>query len=402
MSRTILAIFLVLLFAIPARAQQSDDVLNKLINAPSPKSWKATGLPQWPEEIQDAGVTGGLALRFSVPQQGAKPWSYSADVAILKPVQAGDVVLVAFWAKAAVPLEGQATASIPAIQLQENKAPYTTIAHEAVTVTDKWTMYYASGVADKDYKAGALKLTALIGAGKQAIDFGPVFVLNFGPNYDRSKLPHNKPVAVAAAAAAAPPPASVGPAPVSNAEGEQRFATELAKIRSALPVKGALINNPLVSTVGTYGPDQHNEIVTAADIPGGQALRVHIDKAQPTSFAAGTSSPLTGAVRKGDTLYVAFYAKTVEDGNNALLGVISSIRAQMNLAPWSAAVETSVTVPKNTWKLFTFSGVAQADLPPGTGMLSAQLSAAKQVLDFGPAFVLNLGPGVQPSTLPKN
>jgi hypothetical protein len=31
-----------------------------------------------------------------------------------------------------------------------------------------------------------------------------------------------------------------------------------------------------------------------------------------------------------------------------------------------------------------------------------QISSVKQVLEFGPAFVLNLGPGISPARLPKN
>lgn len=394
MKRRAVGFFAVLLGIGAAAAAWGDDIMDKLVNAPSVKSWHATGLSNWPEEITDPAVTGGTALRFAIKDKGANPWSVSADTAILKPVNAGDVILVAFWARAVEPIPGQTTAFIPGIRVQDIGTPYGAFAQDQASVTSQWAMYYASGVADKNYKPGTIKVTLQLAAAKQTIDLGPVFVIDFGPNYDKTKLPHNKPVAVAAVVTPA------GPAPMTNAEAEQRFAAELAKIRASLPAKGALINDPSVDTVGTYGADQHKEVVPAADLPGGNAVRVTIEKAGATSYASGTSSPLTGAIRKGDTVFIAFYARCVEtDGAS---GVISSMRAQLNQSPWFMAVETSAVVPKGTWKLFTFSGIAQADLPAGLGMLSAQISAIKQVLDFGPAFVLNLGPGVSTAGLPKN
>lgn len=393
MKRLAVGFFAVLLGLGAASAALGDDIMDKLVNVPSAKSWHATGLSRWPEEIADPAVTGGTALRFPINDKGANPWSVTADAAIVKPVAAGDVILLAFWARAVEPISGQTTAFIPGVRVQDVGAPYGAFIQDQATVTSQWAMYYASGVADKDYKPGTIKATLQLAAAKQTIDLGLVFVIDFGPNYDKTKLPHNKPVAAATVT-------PVGAAPVTNADAEQRFAAELAKIRASLPLKGALVNDPSVTTVGTYGADQHKEIVAAAEVPGGNAVRVTIEKAGATSYASGTSSPLTGAIRKGDTVFIAFYARCDEADGAA--GVISSIRAQMNQSPWFVAVETSAAVPKGTWKLFTFSGVAQADLPAGLGMLSAQISSVKQVLEFGPAFVLNLGPGVSTAGLPKN
>jgi hypothetical protein len=191
--------FYLMLIPIQAAQAQDDNILDKLVNVPSPKSWVAQGMSQWPQAIDDADVQGGQAMRFEIRDKGANPWSVSANVSITKPIKAGDVMLFAFWARAEVPLAGQTTASIPGIRIQETKAPYGTIAQDAAAVTGKWAMYYASGVADKDYKPGSLVATLQLAAGKQTIDLGPVFVLDFGPDYDKSKLPHN-----AGAAAAAP------------------------------------------------------------------------------------------------------------------------------------------------------------------------------------------------------
>lgn len=398
MSRIVSVIALALFCVAPACGQTGDDIMNKLVNAPSAKSWKASGFSSWPEEISDPAVTGGVALRFNVPQKGKNPWSYSADVNIFKPVNAGDVVLVAFWARAAEPMEGRSTAFIDAIRVQELKAPYGAFVQDQVEVGSKWTMLYASGTADKDYKPGSIKLSVFLGAGKQSIELGPVFVLDFGPDYDHAKLPHNKPVAVAPAPAAAPLPAPtpVGPAPVSNAQGEAAFAVELAKLRADLPVKGALVNDPSIYTVGSYGTGQSMAVIDAGGVPGGKAVRVEVTADGGASYALGTTSPLSGSIRKGDTVLIAAYVRCAAGS-----GRIASLRVQRNTSPWTMAADGPVTAGPE-WKLVRIAAVASEDLPVGAGMLSAQFGGAKQILEFGPVFVLNLGPGIVPGSLTKS
>lgn len=381
---------------------QGNSILDKLVNVPSATSWKAQGLSQWPEEIKDPSVTAGVALRFPIKEKGANPWSVAASVPVTKLVKKGDVILFAFWARAEVPLEGTQTGSIPSIRIEEVKAPYTPIAQDSATITTKWAMYYASGVAGKDYTPGSLKATVHLAAGKQTIDLGPVFVLDFGPGYDMAKLPHNKPAvaAVPAAPAAAPAPRAAPTQAVKDAE--QRFAGELAQIRAKLPVPGELLNNPAVTNVGIYGPDIQKTFVAAADVPGGQAVRVQVEKMQTGAYLAGTAAAIAGDIRKGDTILVAFYARTAQAEAGAQSGVIAAMRVQMNHAPYESAVEAPVRIPPDKWQLFYISGVSPVDIPAGTGMLSAQMGDRKQTIDFGPAFILDLGPGVNPTSLPSN
>lgn len=395
MNRVLFALCALLVSLVPAPA---GDILDNLVNVPSPKSWVAAGLSSWPEEIQDPSVQAGIAMRFSIPDKGGDVWTVSAKTAITKPIHAGDVVLLAFWARAEEPLAGQQTAFIPGIRIEETKAPYGAFAQDQARISKKWTMYYASGVADKDYKPGTLVATLQMNAGKQVIDLGPVFVLDFGPDYDKSKLPHN--AAVAASPTAAATPSAAPPPPATNAAAEQRFADEIAKIRAKLPVPGVLLNDPAPATLGVYGADISKQLITTADVTGGQAVRVLMDKKQAESFSSGTVMPLDGAIRKGDTVFIAFYARAVS--SEAPSGVISLMNAQLKIAPYTVAAGAPVTVPLNKWQLFYISGVSPVDVPAGSGMLTAQIAAYKQVIDFGPAFVFNLGGGVQPSALPKN
>lgn len=45
--------------------------------------------------------------------------------------------------------------------------------------------------AGADYAPGSAGAALQLATGEQVIDFGPIFILGFGPGYDVSKLPHN-------------------------------------------------------------------------------------------------------------------------------------------------------------------------------------------------------------------
>jgi len=221
-----------------------------------------------------------------------------------------------------------------------------------------------------------------------------VFIVDFGPNYDLSKLPRNALNGGASqtqTAAAAPAP------PEANA-----FAPELARLRALLPVSGQLINDPSVGTVNAYGSDQHSEQVPAPDVPGGIALRVHIDKGGGDPWSVGAGAPIRAGIHKGDTIFVAFYASTLEADNGTQSGVIPAMNVQLNEPPWTSVASTAAQVPLKTWRVFYMSEVASIDIPAGKGTIGAQIGGRKQTIDLGPAFVFNLGPGVPLTGLPKN
>lgn len=70
-------------------------------------------------------------------------------------------------------------------------APYENFVGNGVTITRSWKIYYASGKAPKDLAGSTMRATAHLAANRQVIDLGPVFVLDFGQNYDPAKLPRN-------------------------------------------------------------------------------------------------------------------------------------------------------------------------------------------------------------------
>jgi hypothetical protein len=168
------------LFAVPGiaqDAQSSDDALaEKVVNNTNPASFQIYGVTPAPKLIGDKGVQGGKALHIPVTGAG-DPWAAGANVPLLKPVKAGDRLVVAFYAKLA---KGDATtAKLPA-QVQIASAPYTALFGKPFDLTTEWQFLQFAGKADKDYAAGAITAAFHLNTGKQVIDLGPVAILDMG------------------------------------------------------------------------------------------------------------------------------------------------------------------------------------------------------------------------------
>ena len=168
----------------------ADDVQSKIINDPS-VGWVIFGEQIKSAMVKDASVTGGTAVRIQIDGQAPHPWDAGATSVVAKPIAQGDILLLAFWGKVQDVPAGSDGADIVA-KLQENAAPYLGLSGDTpLHIGKTWKLYYVVGKATKDYPAGAVGAALQLATAKQVIDFGPIFILNYGPNYDMQKLPRN-------------------------------------------------------------------------------------------------------------------------------------------------------------------------------------------------------------------
>jgi GH35 family endo-1,4-beta-xylanase len=395
MRRFLILPLLAALMLVSGAADDDSTLLSRLVNNPGVANWNISGLASTPLPRSDDAVQGGKALRVTVSSKGANPWDVAAAMPIEKPVKRGDTLLVAVWARVETPPGGKTGAQLP-ILIQKNGAPYTTVAVANVTITGKWAMYYLSTTLTGDWPKAGLTVSLQLAGAAQTIDLGPALVFDLGQNYDAAKLPQN-PVA-----ADNSPAGDAGLPPFSETDAARPFAVELARIRALLPVPGHLINDPAVTSNHAYGPGQSNETVDASDVPGGRALRVHVQTGGGDPWLVGTGSVIRGDIHKGDTIFFAFYANAREVSNEAQSGVISAINVQRNSEPYDTVAGTAALVPLNKWRVFYGAGVARSDIAAGHGVITAQIGSRKQTIDVGPAFVLDLGPGVAVASLPQN
>ncbi len=175
--------------ASPGFARQSGDgdILQKAINKPS-ANWAIYGAGQKSAAVKDKAIAGGGAMKVEVQAASDKPWGVGASQPIAGKVTKGDVLLVAFWAKAEGGDGGAAVADISAVRVQQAAAPYDAAMQGGLKVEGEWKMYTVPGRATIDIPAGAGSVSLHLGAAKQTVLLGPVFVLDFGPDYDLKKL----------------------------------------------------------------------------------------------------------------------------------------------------------------------------------------------------------------------
>ena len=168
------------LLAMPGIAQDaksSEDALaEKVITNTNPASFRPYGLTPPPKLVSDKAVQGGKALRVPVTGEG-NPWSMGVNVPLIKPVKAGDKLVVAFYARLS---KGDAPTAKVNAQLQLSAAPYTALFSKAFDVTPEWKLLQFAGKVDKDYAVGTIGAAFHLNTGKQVIDIGPVAVLDMG------------------------------------------------------------------------------------------------------------------------------------------------------------------------------------------------------------------------------
>lgn len=170
------------------KARQGDgDILQKAINKPS-ANWQIYGAGQTNKPVKDKTVAGGGGMRVEVAAASDKPWSVGAQQPISGKITKGDTLLIAFWAKAESVDGGPATATISSARVQQAGAPYDAAMQGSVKVGGEWAMHTVPGKATIDIPAGGGNVALHLAAAKQTVTLGPVFVLDFGPDYDLSKL----------------------------------------------------------------------------------------------------------------------------------------------------------------------------------------------------------------------
>jgi len=165
--------------------EQADGLWSHLINRGATASWTVSPARPAPRVIEAAGVPGGSALRVRA-RHGVNPWDVQATAPVGGDIAAGDVVLVAFYARAEQAAEGGSR--LP-VRLQLAGAPYTSLLEGAKSIDAEWRQYCLSGIAAQDFRGDLSNVSVHLATGDQTIDLGPVFIFDLGPDFDRSQLP---------------------------------------------------------------------------------------------------------------------------------------------------------------------------------------------------------------------
>jgi hypothetical protein len=122
----------------------------------------------------------------------------------------------------------------------------------------------------------------------------------------------------------------------------------------------------------------------------GKALRVPVPGRNERAWTVSVAVPITQAVRSGDNLILAFWARLEQGEDGAATASLPYNAVQLASAPYTAVFTGGVTIGPE-WQLHQIRGRAGQDYAANALNVSLHLATGRQVIDIGPVFVLNMG-----------
>ena len=158
-----------------------------------PADWQGAAKPMgssklWKTEAADLAGH-GKGWRVTVADDTAGPFQLQLSAPVEGQVKAGDRILVAFDARC---LPGSSTDGKGRVQVfVEIKEPpnYEKLGQDAADITSEWQTIFVPFPARIDSKSGVTFASLLPGGKKQTLEIANMRLLNFGADFDITKLP---------------------------------------------------------------------------------------------------------------------------------------------------------------------------------------------------------------------
>ena len=181
------------------------------------------------------------------------------------------------------------------------------------------------------------------------------------------------------------------------------IAAQTGPAAPAAPSPGTTIFDKAVNQPGIgwtlYGDGQTAMQVPATDVPGGGAVRIQVGRAGSHPWDIGATYPTVKPIASGDTVLVMVYLRAPNAKDGAAVAV--PIGATGADAPYTQIAGETVQVGA-AWKRYFAAGPSSQSFAAGKARIAIQLAGAKQVLEVGPGFLFDLGPGFDATKLPHN
>ena len=171
------------------------------------------------------------------------------------------------------------------------------------------------------------------------------------------------------------------------AHADDEMAAALATLDAQLP--GKLINNPYDIEWRTDGADKKDAVVKSEGAPGGMAYQVKVKKSKRNPWDTATRIPMTESIEKDDVILMSFWARTAKPPKGSETGNIS-VAIQRNVEPYDSIFEERLDLGTE-WKLHSVSGKASRNYSKDKTQINFNLARAKQTIEFGQFYVMNLG-----------
>lgn len=132
------------------------------------------------------------------------------------------------------------------------------------------------------------------------------------------------------------------------------------------------------------------KLVDDAAAQGGKALRVTVAKKGANVWDSAVESSVNKPVKAGDRLVLMFEARLEKIEGDAAAATLPYSAIQLKAAPYTGIISGQAAIGAE-WKPHRIEGKADRDYPANALKATIHLGNAKQIVDFGPIVVLNLG-----------
>lgn len=369
---------------------------SEMIRHPGAESWEVYGTEKT-KLISVPKLPGGEAKTVRVKKVGQNPWDIGANAPTQVKTQAGDVLFGAFWARAPKIESGSAQTQMP-FSIQQMGGDYEQYATDTAVLTSAWNQYFIYTKIPKKMRKGGLGLAVHLSGAAHEIELGPVYIMNMGQgDVDVAAMPKStygaRPIKKKTESVI---PVQSSKNPIVPAALSSDYAAITSQFSNAV-----LLGAPDVKLASVFGENETHRMVRDAAVPGGDALEITVKETGENSWSTGVNWATQKPIRKGDVVFLAYWAKGIEAKNEAQTPIISPIRIQQSGEPYLAAASGAAYLSRD-WKLYYTAGKSEDDIAPGGAGITFHMGLTKQTLRLGPAYLLNLGPNTNVTNLPRN
>jgi hypothetical protein len=182
-------------------------------------------------------------------------------------------------------------------------------------------------------------------------------------------------------------PAVLGLAAIAAAAAAPHL---LAAQDSADDLVNKIINRPPVTAWQIQGMSGKPNVRNDSAVQYGKAVRVDVPGKGEHPWSIAAANAIDKPVKAGDNLILAFWARLEKGENGATTATLPYNAIQMAHEPYTALFTGPATIGPE-WKMVEIKGKADRAYAGGQLNVSIHLATAKQVVDLGPVFVLDMG-----------
>jgi len=159
-------------------AESQDMQSGTLMHNPASVNWEMRGNDRKITAV-DSELPSGRAIRARIKKRQKNPWDISLWFDLRDEVQKGDKIEIGFWARTEKAPKGKELSEI-VVYVGRNEEPFDRIISEEFMPGKEWRYHTLEAVSKSYMPKGEVKAEFQLGKHKQTIEFGPVFVKNFG------------------------------------------------------------------------------------------------------------------------------------------------------------------------------------------------------------------------------